>query len=142
MSILPRGLSWLAKSVWSGMIVYIWISNAVLALTYEATWLNGWLRAGVIFYAIGWAIFPFPWVVDFSIARLLKLSIVQSVTVKVASETVAFALVAIGLAVKNNAGGYIAAWLLLPLVAVYGWLVRTMLRMAWQEKREPSCSER
>jgi hypothetical protein len=98
--------------------------------------------AGEVRLEPGWAIFPFPWFVDFSIARLFKLSMVQSVTMKVASEMVALALVAIGLAVKNNAGGYIAAWLLLTAVAAYGWLVRTMLRMAWQAKGEPSGSER
>jgi len=101
----------------------IFTACGILALVEEAAWLNMWLRGGLVVACFTYAALPFP-SANGPIERLLKLSLLRSLQVRYAGLTVAALLIAIGLLVKNSAGGYIGAYIALALAWFVGSFVR------------------
>jgi hypothetical protein len=104
-------------------------------------WLNGWLRAGL---AVGFlsaalsranfGLLPPPNRKS-ELTDRIALFFFRSMQVSFVGYTLAALLIAVGLLVKNTAGGYIGAYLAFALVWVLGWLVRLLLKAGEPTKR-------
>jgi uncharacterized membrane protein len=106
------------------MVVWGFLGIGVFIV--DEVWLNWVLRAGAVFYSFMNALFPFIYLHHGPVPKLLRMSPIRVLQVRVVGNVVASTLTCIGALITWSAVGYLVA----ACAFGYGWIFWWIMRKA------------